>query len=121
MPCPHPADGGRAVEDLRELRNGRGINSRFQTGCGDVVSVRGARLRFLRHSHAKSRPIPEGRPGPVASWIALRIGHRWDAEPDWVDRLGRAMGAFWIVTGFAGWVFYCGGIRADLPDWCTFR
>jgi hypothetical protein len=37
----------------------------------------------------------------LASWMTLLVGRRWRAEPDWVDRLGRAMGTFWILSGFA--------------------
>jgi hypothetical protein len=37
----------------------------------------------------------------LVSWMTLWVGRRWRAEPSWIDRLGRAFGAFWIVIGFA--------------------
>jgi hypothetical protein len=35
----------------------------------------------------------------LIAWMTLLVGRRWRAEPSWVDRLGRALGAFWIVAG----------------------
>jgi hypothetical protein len=35
----------------------------------------------------------------LTSWMTLIVGRRWRAEPTWVDRLGRAVGVFWIVAG----------------------
>ena len=34
----------------------------------------------------------------LAAWLTLFLGRRWRAEASWVDRLGRAMGLFWIVA-----------------------
>ena len=28
---------------------------------------------------------------------ALAVAGRWRAEPSWVDRLGRALGVFWVL------------------------
>ena len=33
------------------------------------------------------------------AWLTLLAGGRWRTEPDWVDRAGRAFGAYWIVMG----------------------
>jgi hypothetical protein len=35
----------------------------------------------------------------TVAWVGLLFGRRWRAEPGWVDRLGRALGIFWIATG----------------------
>jgi len=35
----------------------------------------------------------------LVSWTTLLLGRRWRAELSWVDRLGRAVGVFWIVEG----------------------
>jgi len=35
------------------------------------------------------------------SWMMLLIGRRWNAEPSWIDRLGRALGVFWVIAGVA--------------------
>jgi hypothetical protein len=32
-----------------------------------------------------------------AAWGLLLAGRRWRAEPTWIDRLGRALGAVWIA------------------------
>lgn len=31
------------------------------------------------------------------AWIFLALSGRWRARADWIDRLGRVLGAFWIV------------------------
>jgi hypothetical protein len=33
----------------------------------------------------------------AGAWIALGIAGRWRPEAGWIDRLGRAVGVFWIV------------------------
>jgi hypothetical protein len=41
----------------------------------------------------------------AAAWLTLALSGRWRAEPDWVDRMGRFMGAFWIgLIPFYNWV-----------------
>lgn len=35
----------------------------------------------------------------LAAWMTLLLGGRWRAEPTWIDRLGRAIGVYWIVVG----------------------
>jgi hypothetical protein len=37
-----------------------------------------------------------------ASWLTLFVGGRWRAEPSWIDRVGRAMGAIWIAEAALG-------------------
>ena len=34
----------------------------------------------------------------TAAWIIQAISGRWRREPNWIDRVGRSMGAFWIAT-----------------------
>jgi hypothetical protein len=31
------------------------------------------------------------------SWLFLALSGRWRAQADWIDRLGRILGAFWIL------------------------
>jgi len=38
--------------------------------------------------------------GIACSWILLAVSRRWRAEPSWVDRLGRVLGATWLVIAF---------------------
>jgi hypothetical protein len=33
----------------------------------------------------------------LIAWITLLVGGRWRGEPSWVDRLGRALGIYWIL------------------------
>jgi hypothetical protein len=35
--------------------------------------------------------------GPLA-WVCLIATRRWAAEPSWIDRLGRIVGALWMVS-----------------------
>lgn len=39
----------------------------------------------------------------LVSWMTLLVGRSWRAEPSGVDQMGRALGVFWIVAGFAVW------------------
>jgi hypothetical protein len=32
----------------------------------------------------------------IGAWLVLASGRRWGAEPSWIDRLGRLLGACWI-------------------------
>lgn len=40
--------------------------------------------------------------GVVALWCVLAIARRWRASPDWPDRLGRMIGAAWILRAILG-------------------
>ena len=33
----------------------------------------------------------------AACWLVLIVGRRWRPEPSWIDRCGRALGAYWIL------------------------
>jgi hypothetical protein len=35
----------------------------------------------------------------AVSWILLWISGSWRSEPSWIDRAGRALGVYWIVSG----------------------
>jgi hypothetical protein len=42
-----------------------------------------------------------------AAWLLLVASGRWRAEPVWIDRLGRALGIFWIaIIPFSCWWDY---------------
>jgi len=32
-----------------------------------------------------------------SAWLILFVGGRWRAEPGWIDRFGRLLGAVWLV------------------------
>jgi hypothetical protein len=34
----------------------------------------------------------------LVAWLILALGHRWRAEPTWLDRSGRLLGIIWIAT-----------------------
>jgi hypothetical protein len=38
----------------------------------------------------------------IGAWLALVQTRRWRASPDWVDRFGRMLGAYWIFLFGAG-------------------
>ena len=35
----------------------------------------------------------------AGSWLTLSLNRRWRPEPTWLDRLGRALGLYWIACG----------------------
>ena len=36
---------------------------------------------------------------PIAAvWLVMALGGRWEMEPGWVDRAGRALSCFWLVA-----------------------
>ncbi|WP_435008512.1 hypothetical protein P12x_005719 [Tundrisphaera lichenicola] len=41
-----------------------------------------------------------GMIGPVVTgaWVALALGGRWSPERSWIDRLGRLLGAYWVIS-----------------------
>ena len=41
------------------------------------------------------RPIPLV---VIGAWSALALGGRWSPERSWIDRLGRALGVFWVAA-----------------------
>ena len=45
----------------------------------------------------------------AGAWLLLALSGRWRAEPGWIDRLGRLMGAVWIfgilVMFLETWIF----------------
>jgi len=34
----------------------------------------------------------------AAAWIIQAAGGRWRSEPSWIDRMGRILGIYWILT-----------------------
>lgn len=44
----------------------------------------------------------------LGSWIALALSRRWRPEPSWIDRMGFALGLYWVLLLFAwlalGWI-----------------
>ena len=55
-------------------------------------------LFFGRLIDGTVTPIAVG--GTVAlAWTCLALVRRWEAEPSWVDRMGRLLGATAIVVG----------------------
>jgi hypothetical protein len=42
----------------------------------------------------------------LISWMTLFAGRRWRAEPSWIDRIGRAMGFYWVVAALALWAHF---------------
>jgi hypothetical protein len=43
----------------------------------------------------------------AAAWLLLAVGGHWRSEPHWLDRLGRALGTYWIaIIPFSCWWDY---------------
>ena len=40
----------------------------------------------------------------AGAWLALILIGRWQSEPTWIDRLGRAIGCLWIVLAVVLWL-----------------
>jgi hypothetical protein len=40
----------------------------------------------------------------AAAWTAMALAGRWRSQPDAIDRLGRAMGFFWLAMVPVTWV-----------------
>jgi hypothetical protein len=49
--------------------------------------------------------------GAIASiWIIMWLNGTWRAERSWIDRVGRALGLYWIILSvFFGWAFFLWG------------
>jgi hypothetical protein len=45
------------------------------------------------------RRLPWGGEVVAVAWIMLRLSGAWRSEPSWIDRAGRALGVYWIITG----------------------
>jgi hypothetical protein len=56
----------------------------------------------------------------MISWVCLTIGSRFRPEPSWIDRLGRAIAVYWLLTGIivlgAYLMPYYPGFRARVLD-----
>ena len=37
----------------------------------------------------------------ASTWFHLILSRRWTRPADWIDRVGRVVGIFWIVIGLA--------------------
>jgi len=35
----------------------------------------------------------------AVAWILLWLSGRWRSEPSWIDRAGRVLGVYWVVSG----------------------
>ena len=40
----------------------------------------------------------------AASWSTLFVSGRWNPEPHWMDRMGRALGAVWLIPLLLVWL-----------------
>jgi hypothetical protein len=43
----------------------------------------------------------------LGAWFALFLARRWRPEPSWIDRMGRALGLYWIIL-LVGMLLYQG-------------
>jgi hypothetical protein len=57
-------------------------------------------LYTLGYFATRTIPSPSVGMAVAASWGALALAGRWRAEPGWLDRAGRVVGALWIALVF---------------------
>ncbi len=91
---------------IRRLARGPG----FAAGMAGIASLLPGLAWFaaVRHRPGFRRPdafeqvwllITSWTAASVAgAWLALILMRRWRAEPHWIDRLGRLLGAYWLVV-----------------------
>ena len=36
----------------------------------------------------------------IGAWLGLYLAGKWRPEPSWIDRMGRALGLYWIILNF---------------------
>ncbi|MFO0960495.1 MAG: hypothetical protein U0800_24185 [Isosphaeraceae bacterium] len=53
--------------------------------------------------------------GVLGAWAALALGGRWSPEKSWIDRLGIALGAYWVAIYFLGFFW------AIIDRWLPYR
>ncbi len=51
----------------------------------------------------------------LAVWLVAAVGGTMKSERSWIDRAGRALGMFWIVSALA-FKFLTGRIETDVDD-----
>lgn len=96
------------------------IAARFLTWVNArIVSPQRPRLfgNFLNNfGYVYALPIG---PAVAATWFALILSGRWRPERGWIDRLGFAIGVFWIVFVFFQWDFgrWTGSLVYLLTRW----
>jgi hypothetical protein len=44
-------------------------------------------------------------PAVAVTWLGLFLSRRWRPEPGWLDRIGRVIGVFWLLTLLCDWRF----------------
>lgn len=102
-------------ESLRRLASRPGAAAAFSAGNTCILVIAFFFINFIflgpykHNSHTTSvsfeleflmSPIIIGS-SVLASWMMQLIGKRWRANSGWVDRLGRALGVFWLIAGAA--------------------
>jgi hypothetical protein len=50
------------------------------------------------HGIATLLSVQQGGWAVAVAWLMLALAGRWAAEPSWIDRLGRALGVFWLAA-----------------------
>jgi hypothetical protein len=88
--------------------------------CGTVIAGSLFVLKVFFSSLAVDRPwglvrlydiwmmrLPWSAEVVAAAWILLWLSGNWQSEASWIDRAGRALGVYWVVTGiFFNYVLY---------------
>ena len=103
--------GARNEEQLRQNLLAVGWNLTAE----QVAKLDKASDRAPVYPYWHQRQFVERNPSPVplvpseigcavlVAWTIQAIGGRWRPEPSWIDRAGRLLGAFWIMTTPFSW------------------
>jgi hypothetical protein len=99
-------------EPLRRLASRPGAAAALPAGCICIILIIFISIKlfliglYISHSNFFLEFILLNSPMLVGasvfgSWMMLLIGKRWNADSSWDDRLGRALGAYWLIAGAA--------------------
>jgi hypothetical protein len=69
---------------------------------------------LLQVQHFGDRLSAQAGGAVAAGWAILALGRRWRPERSWIDRLGAALGAYWILFGTIAW------LASGVPDLVRF-
>ncbi|WP_435019072.1 hypothetical protein TA3x_001068 [Tundrisphaera sp. TA3] len=70
----------------------------FGVTAASKVLLCGESSIWLRCFLPNAEDAPQVGTAIAAAWFILALSGRWKAEPGWIDRLGRVVGALWLIV-----------------------
>lgn len=81
------------------------VGSAFQFVQAYAINQRSSRIGLTFLAVTVTRPAVLA--GAIAAaWLALIVSGRWRPAAAWPDRLGRSVGAAWLLLCFASWLSF---------------